>query len=50
MIQTGLYVPGSDATIDEAIGLWPKLDGFFTERAPEGVAASFARLAQALSH
>ena len=34
--------------IDEAIRLWPKLDAFFTERAPEGVAASFARLAQAL--
>ena len=48
MIQTGLYVPGSDPAIDEAIRLWPKLDAFFTERAPEGVAESFARLAEAL--
>jgi flagellum-specific ATP synthase len=48
MIQTGLYAPGSDAAIDEAIRLWPKLDAFFTERAPEGVAASFARLAALL--
>ena len=48
MIQTGLYVPGTDPAIDEAIVLWPKLDAFFTERAPEGVAASFARLAEAL--
>jgi flagellum-specific ATP synthase len=45
MIQTGLYVPGSDAGIDEAIKLWPRLDGFFSEPAPEGVADSFARLA-----
>jgi flagellum-specific ATP synthase len=45
MIQTGLYAPGSDPAIDEAIGIWPKLDGFFTEAAPGGVAASFTRLA-----
>ena len=44
MIQTGLYAPGSDAGIDEAIRLWPRLDTFFTEKAPEGVADSFARL------
>jgi flagellum-specific ATP synthase len=48
MIQTGLYAPGSDAAIDEAIRLWPKLDALFTERSPEGVADSFARLAKAL--
>jgi len=48
MIQTGLYAPGSDAGIDEAIRLWPGLDAFVTERAPEGVAASFARLAEIL--
>ena len=48
MIQTGLYVQGSDPGIDEAIRLWPKLDAFFTERSPEGVAASFSRLTKAL--
>jgi flagellum-specific ATP synthase len=48
MIQTGLYAPGSDPAIDEAIRLWPGLDAFVTERAPEGVAASFARLADVL--
>ena len=48
MIQTGLYVAGSDPAIDEAIRLWPKLDAFFTENAPDGVAASFARLATVL--
>jgi len=44
MIQTGLYAPGSDGAIDEAIKLWPKLDAFFTERAPDGVDDSFDRL------
>jgi flagellum-specific ATP synthase len=48
MIQTGLYAPGSDPAIDEAIRLWPKLDAFFTDRAPEGVARSFTRLATLL--
>jgi flagellum-specific ATP synthase len=48
MIQTGLYVKGSDAAIDEAISLWPRLDAFFTEKAPEGVEASFLRLASIL--
>ncbi len=48
MIQTGLYVAGSDPAIDEAIEIWPALDDLFAERAPDGVAASFARLAEAL--
>jgi flagellum-specific ATP synthase len=48
MIQSGLYAPGSDPGVDEAIRLWPGLDAFFAERAPDGVAASFARLAEAL--
>ena len=47
MIQTGLYAPGSDPAIDEAIKVWPRLDALFTERSP-GVAESFARLAEAL--
>ena len=48
MIQTGLYAPGSDPGVDEAIRLWPGLDALFAERAPDGVAASFARLAAEL--
>ncbi len=48
MIQTGLYVPGSDAGIDDAMRIWPRLDAFFAETAPEGVAASFDRLAGVL--
>ncbi len=30
MIQSGLYVRGSDPLVDEAITYWPKLDAFFT--------------------
>ncbi len=48
MIQTGLYVTGSDPAVDEAMKLWPKLDTFFAEPAPEGVEESFKRLAEAL--
>ncbi len=48
MIQTGLYVLGTDPVIDEAKALWPTLDAYFAEAAPDGVAASFARLGEIL--
>lgn len=49
MIQAGLYAKGSDALIDQAIKVWPALDGFLSEDAPaEGIAGSFARLKAAL--
>ena len=49
MIQAGLYVNGSDALVDTAIKVWPALDAFLAESAPEtGVAGSFERLAKAL--
>ncbi len=32
MIQTGLYVKGSDQVIDRAVALWPALDGFISEK------------------
>ena len=48
MIQTGLYAPGSDPAIDEAIKIWPKLDAFFTERSA-GVPESFARLGEVVA-
>lgn len=45
MIQAGLYAKGSDPVVDRAIGLWPDLDGFLAESAPQtGIAGSFARL------
>jgi flagellum-specific ATP synthase len=49
MIQAGLYAKGSDPVIDTAIRVWPELDGLLAEDAPEeGIAGSFARLAQVL--
>ena len=46
MVQAGLYTRGSDPAVDEAIRIFPRLDAFLAEAAPEGgVAASFDRLA-----
>lgn len=47
MIQTGLYVSGSDPEIDRAVRLWPALDAFFTLRT-NSVAESFEKLGEAL--
>ncbi len=45
MVQAGLYQKGSDPTVDLAIRLWPALDAFLAEDAPEGgIEASFRRL------
>jgi flagellum-specific ATP synthase len=44
MIQAGLYTKGSDPIVDAAIKVWPDLDGFLAEDAPDGIQASFARL------
>ncbi|SEM46418.1 flagellum-specific ATP synthase [Gemmobacter aquatilis] len=48
MIQAGLYAKGSDPLVDAAIRVWPALDGFLAEAAPDGVADSFRRLAACL--
>ncbi len=49
MIQAGLYAKGSDPMVDAAIKIWPALDGFLAEDAPEdGIAGSFALLAKVL--
>jgi flagellum-specific ATP synthase len=48
MIQTGLYVKGSDPVVDEAVALWPGLDAFFSAPSPEGVPGSFERLREVL--
>ena len=48
MIQAGLYVAGSDPRIDEAIRLWPALDGFLAGRQDKGPRSSFATLAHLL--
>lgn len=48
MIQAGLYAKGSDPLVDQAIRVWPRLDGFLAEDAPDGIEASFRRLATCL--
>lgn len=50
MIQTGLYSPGSDPALDEAIRLWPALDRFVGATAADrNTWTSFARLEELLS-
>jgi len=49
MIQAGLYAKGSDPLVDAAIRVWPKLDAFLAEDAPDGVAGCFKRLAACLA-
>ncbi|MFD2172956.1 FliI/YscN family ATPase [Rhodobacter lacus] len=49
MIQAGLYATGSDPVVDAAIRVWPALDAFIAQDAPDRVAASFSRLARALA-
>ncbi|MFV0492030.1 MAG: FliI/YscN family ATPase [Pseudorhodobacter sp.] len=49
MVQAGLYSKGSDPQIDAAIKIWPQLDAFLAEMAPEGIDASFQRLSECLA-
>jgi flagellum-specific ATP synthase len=43
MIQAGLYAKGSDPLVDRAVKLWPALDGFLAQDAPEGGRAAAFR-------
>lgn len=47
MIRAGLYAPGSDPRLDEAVKLYPQLDEFVAEKSP-GIEQSFKSLAKAL--
>ena len=48
MIKAGLYASGSDPRLDEAVRLYPALDGFVA-RSSDSAAHSFAMLEDALS-
>lgn len=49
MVQSGLYARGSDPAVDEAIRLFPRIDAYLSEPAPDtGIQGSFERLAKAL--
>ena len=47
MVRSGLYSPGADPELDEAVALFPALDAFLAERS-ETPEAAFARLAAIL--
>lgn len=47
MIRAGLYAPGSDPRLDEAVRLYPQLDEFVTEKSCD-IAESFHFLTKAL--
>ncbi|MDT8345246.1 MAG: flagellum-specific ATP synthase FliI, partial [Thermohalobaculum sp.] len=50
LIRSGLYSPGSDAALDEAIRVYPAVDAFLgTARAGRSRAQVFAALASALT-
>ena len=48
MIRAGLYAPGADPKLDEAVRLWPALDQFVTRRT-NNISQSFGGLADALN-
>jgi len=49
MIQSGLYVAGTDPTIDAAVNCAPALESFLTIKDQRGTMAHFAKLRQALA-
>ncbi len=44
MIKAGLYVDGADPVLDQAVRLWPELDGYFAKSGGDGIRDSFNRL------
>jgi flagellum-specific ATP synthase len=44
MVQSGLYVPGSDPVVDAAVSVWPGLDAFIAAPGGAAVQDSFAKL------
>tara|TARA_R110002110_G_scaffold6202_3_gene31203 strand:- start:434 stop:1768 length:1335 start_codon:yes stop_codon:yes gene_type:complete len=50
MVQSGLYVGGSDPETDRAIASFPALDGFLAMSDARGTTAHFAKLRQAISN
>ncbi|MEM9139242.1 MAG: flagellum-specific ATP synthase FliI [Pseudomonadota bacterium] len=50
MIQAGLYAPGADPVLDDAVRLWPDLDGFVGSiTRGQSSTENFARLAEILA-
>ncbi len=49
MIRSGLYQPGSNAEVDQAVSLFPGLDVFAAERTTSGFDGAFEALASCLA-
>lgn len=49
MVQAGLYQSGTDAELDRALDVVPRLEAFVQTRAQGGIAASFSELSRALA-
>lgn len=49
MIRAGLYAPGTDPLLDEAVKIWPQLDRFIGETSPGSSQESYERLMQILA-
>lgn len=44
MIRAGLYTPGTDPVLDQAVRVWPDLDAFFADARDQDPKQSFDRL------
>ena len=44
MIRAGLYAQGSDKDVDQAISMWPDLDGFLAQAELQDCTHSFKQL------
>ena len=44
MIRAGLYSAGTDPELDQAVALWPELEGFLTQAGHQDCAQSFQQL------
>ncbi|HSF91134.1 MAG TPA: flagellum-specific ATP synthase FliI, partial [Paracoccaceae bacterium] len=49
LLQSGLYVAGTDLLADRAVALWPKLDAFFAMAGQISASESFATLSDILA-
>lgn len=49
MVQSGLYTQGSDANIDHAVHVWPRMEEFASQKEPGTSSDSFQALAACLA-
>jgi flagellum-specific ATP synthase len=49
LIGAGLYTPGADPVLDQAVAIWPALDQFIGSSADDTIEKTFSKLAEVLS-